>query len=157
MARERTRTSTRTLTRSRTSRAKHGSQDKVIVYLYHWERQSFVTIAQEPFIMGRSGAVYSVMDDPVLSRKHCQVERYQGRVVVRDLESQNGTWVNGIKVSSGQVKPIFDGDWLLIGDQSFFVTFTQSIPDSLKLFALKKCADLREHTIQTWIARKKSA
>jgi transcriptional regulator with PAS, ATPase and Fis domain len=52
-------------------------------------------------------------DDRCVSRRHCVVERLaSGRVVIRDLGSSNGTWVNGARVESAEVRP---GAWLTIG------------------------------------------
>ena len=51
-----------------------------------------------------------------VSRHHCALRRDGDSVVVEDLESRNGTFVNGISVSRHQLK---HGDLLTIGDCSF--------------------------------------
>src|SRR5207249_3961439 len=45
------------------------------------------------------------LDDPCVSRRHCVVEPSDGRVVVRDLVSTNGTWVNGVRVTHAELRP----------------------------------------------------
>jgi pSer/pThr/pTyr-binding forkhead associated (FHA) protein len=48
---------------------------------------------------GRAGAADFCLDDALVSRVHCRVAAEEdGAVVVVDLDSTNGTWVNGEKV-----------------------------------------------------------
>ena len=51
-----------------------------------------------------------------VSRRHCMLRRENGGVVVQDLESRNGTFVNGIPVIRQELK---HGDLLTVGDCSF--------------------------------------
>ena len=53
-----------------------------------------------------------------VSRKHCQLNRDQGKLMVRDLGSTNGILVNGSKVKEAELQP---GDKLAIGPLSFVV------------------------------------
>ncbi|MEN6307646.1 MAG: FHA domain-containing protein [Anaerohalosphaeraceae bacterium] len=55
---------------------------------------------------------------PVASRKHCEINMDQGRLMVRDLSSKNGTFVNGQKIEEVRLKP---GDQLRIGPVTFVV------------------------------------
>jgi pSer/pThr/pTyr-binding forkhead associated (FHA) protein len=48
----------------------------------------------------------------IVSRKHCELYLYQGRLMVRDLSSRNGTLLNGEKVDEAIVHA---GDVLEIG------------------------------------------
>jgi transcriptional regulator with PAS, ATPase and Fis domain len=43
--------------------------------------------------------------DPTLSRFHCEIEIVDGRAVVRDLGSRNGTFVDGVSVLQGHLRP----------------------------------------------------
>ena len=54
-----------------------------------------------------------------ISRQHCCVSRVDDRCVVRDLESMNGVWVNGERVTVST--DLFPGDELMIGDVRFDV------------------------------------
>src|SRR5258706_8656738 len=44
-----------------------------------------------------------VMRDDRVSRRHCVVEPADGQVRVRDLNSTNGTWVNGLRVEMAEL------------------------------------------------------
>jgi len=62
---------------------------------------------------GRSPRADFVMDAPLVSRLHCRFEAdLDGSVVVQDLESTNGTYVNG-----GQIQRVAlsEGDVVGVG------------------------------------------
>jgi pSer/pThr/pTyr-binding forkhead associated (FHA) protein len=64
-------------------------------------------------IIGRSRDVDFRIDDPNVSRRHAAVFWSEGRIVVEDLDSTNGTMVNGYPVSSTAIRT---GDKIVIGD-----------------------------------------
>jgi hypothetical protein len=43
--------------------------------------------------------------DPSVSSHHCEVLRRGGTVVVRDLNSTNGTYINGLPITESDIKP----------------------------------------------------
>jgi two-component system, NtrC family, response regulator GlrR len=43
--------------------------------------------------------------DPTLSRFHCEIELVDGRAIVRDLGSRNGTFVDGVSVMEAHLRP----------------------------------------------------
>src|SRR5207245_5232248 len=51
-------------------------------------------------------------EDPTLSRKHAVVERTDSGWAVRDLESRNGTFVNGKRVTAHALR---HGDQMTVG------------------------------------------
>lgn len=63
----------------------------------------------------------------LVSRFHCAVARWAGKVVVRDLRSANGTFVNGRRVE-GEVR-VSDGDTLRVGTLVFTFRITPSVAD----------------------------
>ncbi len=64
--------------------------------------------ANEPQLLGRSSEALPVTDTTV-SRRHAELTPDEGRWWIRDLGSQNGTYVNGIRIQ-GRVR-------LRVGDQ----------------------------------------
>ncbi|MBI5706095.1 MAG: FHA domain-containing protein [Armatimonadetes bacterium] len=70
------------------------------------------------FILGREeGLPFSFPEEQTLSRKHAEVLCEAGRVIVTDLGSTNGTFVNGVKISSEtELKP---GDQVQFGAMKF--------------------------------------
>ncbi len=67
----------------------------------------------EEISIGRSIENEIALDLVALSRKHCVVFRQGKHVYVRDLESTNGTFVNGERIKLRQLK---DGDRVFLGD-----------------------------------------
>jgi Protein of unknown function (DUF3662)/FHA domain len=63
--------------------------------------------------VGRSEESEIVLVDPSVSRQHAVVEVDAGEPFVRDLDSTNGTFVNGRRV---KVSTLRDGDELLFGN-----------------------------------------
>ena len=53
-----------------------------------------------PTVIGRSNSATVKLRGSTVSRQHCELYEYEGQVVVRDLESSNGTVVNGHKIEA---------------------------------------------------------
>ena len=64
-------------------------------------------------IVGRHHGCDVVLDDLSVSRKHARLVFRDGSWVVQDLESTNGTIVNGVRVGRCALRP---GDHLALGD-----------------------------------------
>ena len=53
-----------------------------------------------PLVIGRGSDVQLVLADPEVSRRHARLETQDGTVFLRDLESSNGTFLNGRRLTS---------------------------------------------------------
>lgn len=62
--------------------------------------------------LGRDPRNSIVLNDASVSRVHCRIDTRTGRVLVADLKSTNGTWVNGHGIEHAELA---DGDRLLVG------------------------------------------
>ena len=65
-----------------------------------------------PFVIGRSRDADIMLDDRWVSRRHCVIEEQDGRLVVRDLGSKHGTFVNDGLIRESVLLP---GDKLNLG------------------------------------------
>jgi hypothetical protein len=63
-------------------------------------------------VIGRSSACQLVLGDDTVSRRHAELFVDEGRWVLRDLGSSNGSWVNGRRIVEAEVRP---GDVLHLG------------------------------------------
>lgn len=69
-------------------------------------------IAGERTTVGRTRDNEIVLQDPAVSSHHCEFVVEKVGLVLRDLNSSNGTYVNGRRV---QAAPVYDGDAVKIG------------------------------------------
>jgi FHA domain-containing protein/uncharacterized protein DUF1707 len=69
-------------------------------------------LAAARLLIGRSSACQLVLADDTVSRRHAELRIEDGRWLLRDLGSSNGTWVNGRRVVEAEVRP---GDLLHLG------------------------------------------
>ncbi|MDO4288326.1 MAG: FHA domain-containing protein [Eubacterium sp.] len=75
-----------------------------------------------PGILGSDGAASAIhIDSPVVSRRHCLVMQRGGRYFLRDLETTNGTWVNGHRLVGDRQVEIGAGDRIRIANLDFVV------------------------------------
>ncbi|MBI1916224.1 MAG: FHA domain-containing protein [Planctomycetes bacterium] len=72
-----------------------------------------IVVDRFPFLLGRHPECDHQLYHPLVSRRHCQLTEADGRLVVRDLQSKNGTFVNGNRVTDAGV--LCDGDEINLG------------------------------------------
>jgi len=63
------------------------------------------SVGDAPLTIGRSPDVEVTINDSNVSRRHAEVWRTAEGVAIRDLESTNGTFVNGHRVSAVSLSP----------------------------------------------------
>lgn len=78
-----------------------------------------IPLAELPATIGRAGDAQVTVMDRWVSRHHCRIERAGETVVVRDLGSSHGTFVNGHRVDETELK---SGDQIGVGLTSFVTT-----------------------------------
>lgn len=67
--------------------------------------------------IGRLGAADFCLDVPLVSRLHCRVEvAADGSVEILDLDSTNGTWIDGVRITRAPLRP---GGVLRVGRVEF--------------------------------------
>lgn len=71
------------------------------------------SLGTEPVTIGRSEDLAISIPHRSLSRHHARIEHSEGRYFISDLESKNGTFVNGMQVQRREIRP---GDLIKLGD-----------------------------------------
>src|SRR5450759_3447553 len=66
--------------------------------------------------IGREKTNTIPIEDRVLSRRHCLIQKDNGHFNIRDLNSSNGTYVSGLPVAAHVLK---DGDQIKAGQSLF--------------------------------------
>jgi EAL domain-containing protein (putative c-di-GMP-specific phosphodiesterase class I) len=77
------------------------------------------SIALQPFSVGRQPENELCVANPTVSKRHAELVLAEGRLLVRDLGSRNGTFLNGQRV--GELEEVRDGDRLQFGTALFTV------------------------------------
>ncbi|TWT96383.1 FHA domain-containing protein [Neorhodopirellula pilleata] len=78
-----------------------------------------IEVNQDTFLIGRSDSCQLRPKSESVSRKHCILAIKDGRVLVQDLKSRNGTFVNEKRLPPDKAKVLKDGDILRVGKLSF--------------------------------------
>ena len=71
--------------------------------------------------IGRATGAEFMLDAPLVSRLHCQVSATSEAMQVKDLDSTNGTFVNGKRIASATMRA---GDVLKVGRVEFRISRT---------------------------------
>lgn len=77
-----------------------------------------------PCTIGRGRGSAIVLAHPLVSRQHCEVFEADGRLMVRDLGSLNGTFVNNQRI--GDTAPLPAGELLTVGTVTFRAVYDPS-------------------------------
>lgn len=87
------------------------------------ERPVRFQIHNDAFVIGKKAkSVDGVIDfNRTVSRRHCKVFCYQGEYFIEDLNSSNGTYLNGARIEPQKAAVIKAGDQIRISNMDFIV------------------------------------
>ena len=79
-------------------------------------RQKQVSLEEFPCKVGKiKEEVSVVINDVSVSRVHCQFVKKENKIAIMDLNSTNGTFLNGMPLENGEIIEIEKNDEILIG------------------------------------------
>src|SRR4051812_21428150 len=78
-----------------------------------------------PSTIGRGRGTSIVLPHPLVSRQHCELYEASGRIMVRDLGSLNGTFVNNQRITESALGP---GELLTVGTVTFRAVYEAAEP-----------------------------
>jgi len=84
------------------------------------EENRKVVLRKLPAVLGRSSEAEVTVEDRWVSRRHCEITEIDGLLVVRDLGSKHGTFVNGQRVDQARLLP---EDTITVGLTSFAASY----------------------------------
>jgi pSer/pThr/pTyr-binding forkhead associated (FHA) protein len=94
-------------------------------------------------LIGRGDDCHIKPQSDAVSRKHCVIITTENEVVVRDLNSRNGTFVNGERV--GEESVLLTGDSLRVGPLEFELVIEQTAAKPKR----PKVSDIKEAVART--------
>ncbi len=83
----------------------------IVIYGNHLGKQYHLRLKR--MLIGRTGKSDIFIDDSSVSREHALIERKDGRYILEDLKSTNGTFINGEFVD---LRVLSHGDKIRIGN-----------------------------------------
>jgi Nif-specific regulatory protein len=86
-------------------------------------KDSAVALSSSEFPIGRDPSNLLSISDPSMSRRHCVIKREGERLKIRDLDSRNGTFVNGEAVKNEAW--LEHGDQISVGDSVFVLQLNE--------------------------------
>jgi pSer/pThr/pTyr-binding forkhead associated (FHA) protein len=89
-------------------------------------------VGDKPMVVGRDEAADVRIADETLSRGHFLIVCERDEFFLVDLDSRNGTWVNGCEVSAHRLQ---SGDTIHVGES--VLRFSSQIPAQKPLSALR--------------------
>ena len=78
-----------------------------------------IGVSSEKFLVGRSESCQLRPKSESVSRKHCIIVLKDNRVLIQDLKSRNGTYVNDKRLPIDKAKVLNAGDQIRIGKLAF--------------------------------------
>ncbi|MBT8370683.1 MAG: FHA domain-containing protein [Desulfobacterales bacterium] len=99
--------------------------------IYPLVTREYVSGARASFSIGRVGGNDMIMPDLAISKQHAFIEIQRGNYLIRDVNSTNGTTVNGKRVHK-KPKQIQDGDIIGFARYEFSFLFPDSLFDMLQ-------------------------
>ena len=84
-----------------------------------------------PTTIGRSRDADLTVAHPMVSRHHCEIFEADGALMVRDLGSLNGTFVNGERVSEAELPPNAE---ITVGPLTFRAEYEHAVAGELPAF-----------------------
>ena len=77
-----------------------------------------------PSTIGRGRGTSIVLPHPLVSRQHCELFESDGQLMVRDLGSLNGTFVNNQRITESPLPP---GELLTVGTVTFRAVYESEV------------------------------
>ena len=86
-------------------------------------RRVEISVTKDSFVIGKKAELCDGIVDfnNMISRKHCQINRQGNHYTITDLQSSNGTYVNGVRLQPNKSFPIENGDIIRLADSDFQV------------------------------------
>ncbi|NLF74296.1 MAG: FHA domain-containing protein [Chloroflexi bacterium] len=121
--------------------------DKPVLIIHEGEKAGQRwTIRENELVIGRGGECDLVLPERQVSREHIRIFRADDGYFLEDLDSKNGTWVNGKQVKATTV-PLRDGDEIqialavkitFVGSEATAPLFVDELPGTLGLLQLNR-------------------
>lgn len=91
-----------------------------------------ISVNHDKFLIGRHDDCHLRPKSESISRRHCAIVRKDGKILMVDLKSRNGTIVNGKKLDPKKAKVLKDGDEIKVGKLEFVAVIEAGVSNVKK-------------------------
>ena len=91
-----------------------------LIAAHDWIAEREILLSKLPAVIGRNSQADISLTDRWVSQRHCELFELNGALAVRDLDSRNGTLINGAYVKQSVVMP---SEKLTVGLTSFLISY----------------------------------
>lgn len=91
-----------------------------------------ISVKHDKFLIGRSDECHLRPKSESISRRHCAIIRKEGRILLIDLKSRNGTLVNDKKLDPSKAKILKNGDHIRVGKLEFIAVIEAGVSNVKK-------------------------
>lgn len=103
-------------------RVSEQKQKEILLSLIRVSSGEKFTLSQKRAIIGKGmDADIQIKGNTAVSRKHAEIRRVDGGYCIRDMESLNGTFVNGRKMHPMESQRISGGDEVVLANEKFVI------------------------------------
>ncbi|WP_153559183.1 FHA domain-containing protein [Roseimaritima sediminicola] len=106
-----------------------------------------IVIGQKKFLIGRSDKCQLRPKSESVSRRHCILVIRDNKLLVQDLKSRNGTFLNDERLPTDRAKVVSHGDVLRVGKLTFEVLIDHSLGGA-KRPEVKDMKDAASRTVE---------
>lgn len=104
-----------------------------------------IAVNHDKFLIGRADECHLRPKSDSISRRHCAILRKDGKILLVDLKSRNGTSVNDKALDPAKAKILKDGDRIKIGKLEFIAVIEAGIAN-VKKDEVKSVKEAAERT-----------
>ena len=99
-------------------------------------RGEHLTLQEGVNVLGREPSADVMIDDTTVSRKHAAITIRENSVTLEDLESKNGTFIDGVQLKGKTT--LRDGQTFVLGDASIVFRRPGSVGSTVTMSRMKK-------------------
>ena len=77
-----------------------------------------ILITEFPFVIGKDASCsFAIKDDTYISRKHCRIVKREDGYYIKDLDSTNGTFIDGKDIH--EITKLVPGQEVILADRNY--------------------------------------
>ncbi len=108
-------------------KSEHEKDRQLVLQMIYSEKQLIFRVQKKDFVIGRSVKFADgvIPDNKMVGRKHCKIRFLENKYYLEDLDSKNGTFLNGKKLLKNESKEIATHDVIRLANVEFVAKYLE--------------------------------